>query len=57
MQIHNFEVDELVKDLKNGYIAAKPVCANVINYLKESYKKAFSTIENATTDTKEEALE
>ena len=55
MQIHNFEVDELVKDLKSGYQSAKPIFNNIVDYLKESYEKAFSTIDN-TTETKENAL-
>ena len=55
MQIHNFEVDELVKDLKSGYQSAKPVFNNIVDYLKESYEKAFSAVDN-TTETKENAL-
>jgi len=57
MQIHNFEVDELVKDLKSGYQFAKPIFIKTVDYLKASYEKAFSTIENATTETKENSLE
>jgi hypothetical protein len=57
MEIHNFEVDELVKDLKSGYQSAKPIFNNIVDYLKQSYEKAFSSIENATTETKENALE
>ncbi len=57
MEIHNFEVDELVKDLKSGYQSAKPVFNNVVDYLKQSYKKAFSAVDNVTTETKEKALE
>ena len=56
MQIHNYEVDELVKDLKSGYQSAKPIFNNVVDYLKQSYKKMFSTVDN-TTETKENALE
>jgi len=55
MQIHNFEVDELVKDLKSGYQSAKPIFNNIVDYLKESYEKAFSAVDN-TTETKENAL-
>jgi len=55
MQIHNFEVDELVKDLKSGYQSAKPVFNNIVDYLKQSYEKAFSAVDN-TTETKENAL-
>ena len=57
MEIHNFEVDELVKDLKSGYQSAKPVFNNIVDYLKQSYEKAFSAVDNVTTETKEKALE
>ena len=56
MEIHNFEVDELVKDLKSGYRSAKPVFNNIVDYLKQSYEKAFSAVDN-TTETKEKALQ
>ncbi len=56
MEIHNYEVDELVKDIKSGYQSAKPICNNIVDYFKQSYKKAFSSIKN-TTETKENALE
>ena len=56
MEIHNFEVDELVKDLKSGYQSAKLVFNNIVDYLKESYEKAFSAVDN-TTKTKEKALQ
>ncbi len=56
MEIHNFEVDELVKDLKSGYQSAKPVFNNIVDYLKQSYEKAFSAVDN-TTETKEKALQ
>ncbi len=56
MEIHNYEVDELVKDIKSGYQSAKPIFNNIVDYLKQSYKKAFSSIKN-TTETKENALE
>jgi len=57
MEIHNYEVDELVKDLKSGYQSAKPVFNNIVDYLKQSYEKAFSAVDNVTTETKEKALE
>jgi len=46
-----------VKDLKSGYQSAKPVFNNIVDYLKQSYEKAFSAVDNVTTETKEKALE
>ena len=57
MEIHNYEVDELVKDLNSGYQFAKPIFNNIVDYLKQSYEKAFSAVDNVTTETKEKALE
>jgi len=45
-----------VKDLKSGYQSAKPVFINIVDYLKQSYKKTFSAVDN-TTETKEKALQ
>ena len=40
--IHSYEVNELGKDFGKGYELVKQHLAQVVNYTKESYNKAFN---------------
>ena len=40
--IHSYEINELGKDFGKGYELVKQHLAQVVNYTKESYNKAFN---------------
>ena len=50
VKIHNYEVNELWQDSKRFYQSAKPVVVKAIDYVKESYDRAFNETEKKETE-------
>ena len=50
VKIHNYEVNELWQDSKRFYQSAKPVVVKAIDYVKESYDRAFNETEKEETE-------
>ena len=50
VKIHNYEVNELWQDSKRFYQSAKPVVGKAIDYVKESYDRAFNETEKEETE-------
>ena len=46
VRIHNYEVNALWQDIKKGYQTAKPFVDKAVNYVQESYKREFGTVDN-----------
>ena len=44
-EIHQFETQELWNDVVKGYNNAKPFVVKTINYVKDSYNRAFNETE------------
>ena len=44
-QIHVYEVNELWKDMVKGYNIAQPFVVKTVDYIKESYDRAFNETE------------
>ena len=47
-EIHVWETQELWADMKKGYQFAQPFVVKTIDYLKDSYDRAFNETEQAT---------
>ena len=50
VKIHNYEVNELWQDSKRFYQSAKQVVVKAIDYVKESYDRAFNETEKEETE-------
>ena len=49
-QIHQYETQELWNDLVKGYNFAKPIVVKSIDYVKDSYNRAFEVKETEAAD-------
>ena len=49
-QIHQYETQELWNDLVKGYNFAKPIVVKSIDYVKDSYNRAFEVKETKAAD-------
>ena len=48
-EIHQFETQELWSDMKKGYAFAQPFVVKSIDYIKDSYDRAFNQEETKQT--------